>query len=96
MNITELAIKKNVVTLLLAFMVLIAGYISYTGMEKAEDPPYQVKVAAITVKWPGATAYEMAKLVSDPIEEVVQDMEELKNVESKNLPGEATIYVNIE
>jgi len=64
-------------------------------MQKGEDPPFTIKVATITTRWPGASANEMSELISDKIEEVIQDMEELDFVETKNSQGLSTTYVNI-
>ncbi len=96
MNVTELSIKNHITTLILYALIIVAGVMSYGSIEKGEDPPYQIKTAVISTMWPGATAMQMAELVSDPIEEIVQDIEELKFVETKNLPGMATTYVQIE
>ncbi len=94
MKLTELSIKNHVTTFIIFILILVAGYKSYQGMEKAQDPGFSVKTAAITTYWPGATAEQMRSLVSDKIAEVLQEMPELDYTESKNRDGISTVYFN--
>lgn len=95
MKLTELAIKNKVTAYMLFTLLLIFGYMSYNNSEKAEDPGFTIKVALITTNWPGATAKQMADLVSKRITDQVQNMDALKYVESKNIDGQSNVYVNI-
>jgi len=95
MNITEIAIKRKVVTYTIFLILIISGISAYFGMEKAEDPGFEIKTATITTIWPGATTAQMDELVSGEIEKILQDIEELDWIESKNRPGLATVYINL-
>lgn len=95
MKITKFAIDNKVTSYLLFTLLLIFGYISYEESEKAQDPGFTVKVALITTQWPGATANQMAELVSKTIADQVQSMDSLDYVTSKNLDGVSNVYVNI-
>ncbi|MEG3013988.1 MAG: hypothetical protein RR795_05915 [Cetobacterium sp.] len=74
MKLTELAIKNKVTTYLIIFLLLFMGYRSYDQSEKSQDPGFTIKVALITTNWPGATAKQMADLVSKRIADQVQNM----------------------
>ncbi|MGL5278529.1 MAG: efflux RND transporter permease subunit [Cetobacterium sp.] len=95
MKLTELAIKNKVTTYLLIVVLLIGGYLSYDKSEKAQDPGFTIKVALITTNWPGATAKQMADLVSKRIADQVQNMDSLWYVNSTNTDGQSNVYVNI-
>jgi len=95
MDITNFSIKNKVTILLLYLLIIFAGIKTFKNMQKGEDPPFTIKVATITTSWPGASANEMAELIGDKVEEVVQDIEELDFVETKNSAGLSTTYVNI-
>ncbi|MBC2856301.1 efflux RND transporter permease subunit [Cetobacterium sp. 2A] len=95
MKITKLAIENRVTTYLLATLLLVFGYISYVKSEKAEDPGFTIKVALITTNWPGATANQMAELVSKRMADEIQSMDSLDYVTSKNIDGQSNVYVNI-
>ena len=95
MDITNFSIKNRATIIILYILVIFAGLNTFRGMQKGEDPPFTIKTATITIKWPGATAQQMSELIGDKVEEVVQDIEELDYVETKNSPGLSTAYVNI-
>lgn len=95
MDITNFSIKNKVTTILIYILIIFAGMKTFQNMQKGEDPPFTIKVATITTSWPGANADEMAELIGDKVEEVIQDIEELDFVETKNSAGLSTTYVNI-
>lgn len=96
MKLTELSIKNHITTAILYLLVILGGYMSYQNMEKAEDPGYTVKTTTVTTYWPGATAEQMRKQISDPIAEILQKMPETDYIESKNRDGISTVYYNAE
>jgi multidrug efflux pump subunit AcrB len=95
MNLTELSIKNRITTYLLILLLLLFGVLSYKSLEKAEDPGFTIKVALITTNWPGATAEQVANLVSKKIENEVKSIDALNYVTSKNTDGQSNVYVNI-
>lgn len=95
MSITALAIKNRVSTYLFISLLCVFGIFAYLSSEKAEDPGYTIKTAVIVTNWPGATAQQMAELVSKQIQDEVRSMDSLDYVESKNLPGQSNVYVNL-
>jgi multidrug efflux pump subunit AcrB len=95
MDITNFSIKNRATIIILYILVIFAGLNTFKSMQKGEDPPFTIKTATITTRWPGATAKQMAELIGDKVEEVIQDIEELDYVETKNSPGLSTTYVNI-
>ncbi|MGL4307283.1 MAG: efflux RND transporter permease subunit, partial [Cetobacterium sp.] len=95
MKITKWTIDNKITAYILVFLLLLFGYICYERSEKAEDPGFTIKVALITTQWPGATANQMAELVSKRIADQVQSMDSLDYVDSKNLDGVSNVYVNI-
>jgi multidrug efflux pump subunit AcrB len=92
---TNFSIKNKVTIIILYVLIIFTGIKSFQNMEKGEDPPFRIKVATITTQWQGANANEMAELVGDKVEEVIQDIEELDFVETKNINGMSTTYINI-
>ncbi|MGL6167933.1 MAG: efflux RND transporter permease subunit [Fusobacteriaceae bacterium] len=95
MSITTLAMKNRVATYLFITLICFFGTFAYFYSEKAEDPGYTIKTAVITTNWPGATAKQMGELVSKQIEDEVRSLDSLDFVESKNLPGQSNVYVNL-
>ena len=95
MNLPALAIEKRAVTYFTVFLVAVGGVMSFFQLGWLEDPEYTVKVASITIPYPGATAQEVELEVTDLIETKLQEMVELKNVYSYSRPGLSIIKVEI-
>ncbi|MGM0502257.1 MAG: efflux RND transporter permease subunit [Bacillota bacterium] len=96
MQITKAAIKKNYITLTIIAILIIAGIVSYIQLPKSENPGFVVKQATIITYLPGASPEDMARLVSDEIEETIKEIPELDYVESVNKTGFSLVTVNID
>ena len=44
------------------------GAISYTQLSQSEDPPFTFKVMVVRTLWPGASAEEVSRQVTERIE----------------------------
>ncbi len=95
MNIAEFSIKKSVITWTLTFLLLVLGYIAYEGLPRLEDPEFAIKDAVIVTLYPGASPQEVQEEVTDKIEKAVQNLGQLKRVESYSSRGMSTVKVKI-
>ena len=94
-NLSEWALANR--PLVIFFMVLLAvmGVRAYTSLGQSEDPPFTFRVMVIQTYWPGASADEMDRLVTDHIEEKLLELETLDFVRSYSRPGESVITIII-
>jgi len=95
MSIAQACIDKKVVTLSVAAAMLIAGCIAYTKLGRLEDPEFTIKTAQVITMYPGATAGEVEKEVTDKIEIAIQQLGQLDEVRSKSYPGRSIINLDI-
>jgi multidrug efflux pump subunit AcrB len=95
MNIGEVAIRGKTITLVFAFILLVGGLISYSGLGRLEDPEFTVKDALIVTPYPGATAQEVEEEVSDEIERAAQSLKQIDYVRSRSEPGLSILTVTI-
>jgi len=95
MNIAELSIRKSVVTWVLTFLLLFVGIKSYNGLSRLEDPEFTIKDAIIMTPYPGASAEEVAEEVTNVIEKAVQELGQLKMVESHSWRGMSMVKPKI-
>ena len=91
MNIGEFAFKSKVSTLVVAFLLIVGGIYSYNNLGRLEDPEFTIKDALVITQYPGATAEEVEQEVSDVIERAVQELGQLKEIESRSVDGLSTI-----
>ncbi|MDJ0839518.1 MAG: efflux RND transporter permease subunit [Acidobacteriota bacterium] len=95
MNIAELSIRKQVITLTLTVLMVVGGIQSYMNLSRLEDPEFTIKNAVIYTTYPGATAREVEEEVTDTIERAVQELGQLDLVESKSMRGLSIVNVTI-
>jgi len=95
MNITEFAIKNNVVTFSLLFVIIVAGFSAFGNMPRDDMPPFLVRAANVVTVFPGASPERMELLVSDKIEEVCQEVPEVDYITSENRTGISVVTISI-
>jgi len=96
MNLAALAMKLRPIVITLVMLLMSWGIISYFTMPRREDPEYTVRTCAVTTVWPGAPAEKVEQLITDPIEEVIDGIDEVDLVYSTTTTGMSTIYVDAE
>lgn len=95
MNLTEAAIRNDRVTLLAVGILVLAGIGALGTIPRAEDPGFTIRTALVTTYLPGASPQRVASLVTDTIEEKVQELPELDFVSSQSRTGVSLVFVNI-
>jgi multidrug efflux pump subunit AcrB len=95
MNIAELSISKKVITWTLTVVVLYIGYQAYMGLPRLEDPEFAIKDAVVITNYPGASAAEVEREVTEKIEKAAQELGQLKRVESYSSRGVSVVKVKI-
>lgn len=96
MNIAEFSIKKSVITWTLTLTVLLLGYFAYQDLPRLEDPEFAIKDAVILTPYPGASPQEVEKEVTEQIEKAVQELGQLRRVESYSSRGMSTVKVRMQ
>jgi multidrug efflux pump subunit AcrB len=76
-------------------MIVIGGAVAYQRMGRLEDPEFTIKEALVITPYPGASADEVAKEVTTPIESAAQRLGQLDRVESESLRGRSVVSVRI-
>lgn len=96
MNLGEISVKKNRVVFVLMFLVLLGGVVAYRNLGRLEDPEFTIKEALIITPYPGASAEEVAREVTNPIETACQQLGQLKRVESDSSRGRSVVSAVIQ
>jgi multidrug efflux pump subunit AcrB len=95
MNIAQFSIKNKLIIYVLTIIAIVYGVITYQEMGKLEDPEFTIKDALIITQYPGASAVEVEKEVSNKIEEALQELPFVKEIESKSSTGQSIITVSM-
>ena len=83
---------KSFIGFLMA-MSLLAGFLAYGELGRDEDPPFTMKIMIVRAFWPGATADETARQLTDRLEKPLESLRWLDYTNSYSKPGEATVMV---
>jgi len=94
-SLAKIAVEKRTITGFTTALLLVSGLAAYTQLGQLEDPEFTVKTAMVSASYPGATAAEVELEVADRIELVIQEMPQVKFIETLCRPGEAIIKVEI-
>lgn len=92
----EFAIKRPTVVVSLVLMTVVWGLVSFMTMPRREDPEFTIKVCVVSTRWTGASAQKVEELVTDPLEEAIDGLEEVKLLRSTSSNGLSTIFVELE
>ncbi len=88
--------KHKVAANLTMIMMVLAGLWSLRVMPTQLDPPATFPVVWVTVTWPGASAEDMEALVTNPIEQQLRTINQLKELNSRTQAGQMRISVTFE
>ncbi len=95
MNLAQFSIKNKLLIYILTILAIAYGVLSYEKMGKLEDPEFTIKDALIITNYPGASAIEVEKEVSNKIEEALQELPFVKDIEAKSSTGQSIIKVSM-
>ncbi|MCF4998467.1 MMPL family transporter, partial [Pseudomonas syringae] len=90
-NLSEWALRNRQIVLFLMLLLAIVGALSYTKLGQSEDPPFTFKAMVIQTRWPGATAEEVSRQVTERIEKKLMETGEYERIVSFSRPGESQV-----
>ena len=91
MNISELFIRRPVMTVLLNAAIVVAGVIGYRSIPIAALPSYDTPVINVTASLPGANPETMATSVALPLERQFQTIPGLSIISSTSTLGNTSL-----
>nr|WP_219626189.1 efflux RND transporter permease subunit [Stenotrophomonas maltophilia] len=84
-----MANRPLVLFAMLAFALI--GAWSYKHLGQSEDPPFTFKAMVVRTLWPGATAEQVSRQVTEPIEKALMNTGEYEFIRSYSRPGESQV-----
>lgn len=92
-NLSEWGLHHPQLILFAMIVATLIGLFSYTKLGQSEDPPFTFKVMVVTTRWPGASAADVERQVTDKIEKKLREMNEIETLRSFSRPGESQVIV---
>ena len=91
MTLSELCIRRPVMTVLLSFATVIAGTVAYFNIPVAALPSFNTPVISVSASLPGASPENMASAVALPLEKEFSTIDGIKVISSVNSLGSTSI-----
>ena len=90
------AFIQNPITFLLFLAAIGAGMIGLIQTPREEDPQISVPMVDISIGLPGASASEVARLVTEPLERIMREVSGVKHVYSTSTEGHSLVTVRFD
>lgn len=95
MNITEIAIKRPSLIIVLFSIFALLGIIGYKNLSYELLPDFNQPVVVIKTIYPGAEPQEVETSVSRKIEDALSNLEGVDYLETKSMPNASVIIANL-
>src|SRR5690554_7340693 len=95
MNLTKITLNNTRTTIIVFLIVAIVGVANYFTLERDSMPPYTVRIASVVTNFPGADPHKVEALVTDPLEEAIREIAQVKTIKSESRPGLSVITVEL-
>lgn len=95
MNLTEFALKRSRLTVVMLFVVLLGGISAFFSLPQSEDPDFVIRTALVMTYFPGASPERVEQLVTDKLEQKIQEIPELDHITSESRTGVSLVFVEI-
>jgi HAE1 family hydrophobic/amphiphilic exporter-1 len=96
MNISELCIRRPVMTVLLSASAVVAGLIAYNDLPIAALPSYDAPTISVTAVLPGASAETMASSVATQLERQFSTISGLSVISSTSTLGNTSVTLEFD
>lgn len=93
MNPTRLALRNAQFVLIVILIAVLLGVRSFISMPRSEDPQVSFPSYFLTVVYPGTSPEDMETLIVDPIEEVVNEIENITEIKTSIKEGLAIFVI---
>ncbi len=94
-NLSAAALRHRQLTLFFLIVVALGGIGAYFGLGQREDPDFVFRAMVIRTLWPGATAEQVDRQVTDRLEKKLQETPYYKWTRSHSKPGESLIILEL-
>ena len=96
MNFYQSLLRNHVLANLTFVLVLVIGTLSYQALPRQQDPTINFNWIIITTVLPGASAGDVEKKVTDPLEDALRRLQDVKFMSSNSRESFSSILIRFE
>ena len=94
-NLSAAALRYKELTLFFLVVIALGGVAAFFQLGQREDPDFTFRAMVIRTLWPGATAEQVDRQITDRIEKKLQETPYFKWTQSHSKPGESLIVLEL-
>jgi HAE1 family hydrophobic/amphiphilic exporter-1 len=95
MSITELAIKRSTLVVIVFTALSLLGILCYSKLNYELIPKIDVPIVAVMTQYPGASASEVENSVTKKLEDALSALENVKTMSASSQEGYSTIIMEL-
>ncbi len=96
MNISELSIRRPVLSTVLTVIILLFGFIGYRYLGVREYPSVDNPIISVSCSYPGANADVIENQITEPLEQNINGIPGIRSLSSVSQQGQSQITVEFE
>ena len=96
MNLSELSIKRPVLSTVFVLIIFLFGIIGYRSLGVREYPNVDTPIITVTVAYPGANAEVIENQITEPLEQNINGIPGIRSLTSTSSQGSCRITVEFE
>lgn len=96
MRIWKFSVERWQFTLVLFGLLIAVGVNSLLNIPRSEDPEFHAPIATVIAVYPGADPRDIEQLVVDPIEDAINELDDIKRIDSRSLDGVGVVQVEFQ
>lgn len=89
-------LENHVLANLAFVLILVVGFLSYKSLPRQQDPTINFNWISVITTLPGASAEDVEKRVTDPLEEAIQGIPDLRFVSSNSRENVSSLIIRFE
>ena len=96
MNISELSIRRPVLSTVMTLIILLFGFIGYNSLGVREYPSVDNPIISVSCSYPGANADVIENQITEPLEHNINGIPGIRSLSSVSSQGSSRITVEFE
>lgn len=93
MRLSETSVKRPVTVLMIVFIVLILGFVSFTKIPLDLMPEMDLPIAVVSTSYSGVGPQEIETLITKPMEQALATVQNLDSITSSSSEGSSLIVI---
>lgn len=82
MKLPKISVDNYQFTIIVFVLIVIAGISSYLNMPRTENPEMTVPGGTVIAIYPGASPIDIEQLIATPLEDAINEIEDIKKIET--------------